>query len=114
MTLSTPHNSRMGVFALAIIYTSLTFGAAITPAPAAAKNSGPYYVAELAAPASDNRAVAGGVAWSCEGTTCRAAKGNSRPLRICRSIQREFGDVTNFTAKGEELAEEKLAACNGN
>lgn len=113
MTLSTPHNSRLGVFALAIVYTTLTFGAAITPTAAEAKTSGPYYVAELATPAEENRTVAGGVAWSCQGTTCVAGKGNSRPLRICRSIQREFGDVTSFTSKGEELADDKLAACNG-
>ena len=113
MTLSTPQKSRFGVFALAIVYTSLTFGAAISPAPAAAKNAGPYYVAELASPAEESRVVAGGVAWSCAGTTCVAAKGNSRPLRMCRGIQREFGDVASFTAKGEELAEDKLEACNG-
>lgn len=112
MTLSTPQNSRFGIFALALVYTSLTFGALFSPTPAAAKQAGPYYVAELAAPADEARVVAGGIAWSCAGTTCVAGQGNSRPLRICRSINREFGEVASFTAKGEELAEEKLAACN--
>ena len=70
-------------------------------------------MAELAAPASDSRAVAGGVAWFCEGTTCKGTKGNSRPLRICRGLAREFGEITSFTAKGEALAEDKLAECNG-
>lgn len=113
MTLSTPLSGRVGVFALAMIYTLLTFGTAITPAPAVARDNGPYYVAELVAPAKEARAVAGGVAWSCQGTTCLAAKGDSRPLRICRSVEREFGEVKRFLANGEELAQDKLAACNG-
>lgn len=113
MNLSTPLSGRVGVFALALIYTSLTFGAAITPAPAVAKESGPYYVAELVAPAKETRTIAGGIAWNCEDTTCVAAKGNSRPLRICRSIEREFGEVKSFVAGGEELAGDDLAACNG-
>ncbi|TNE29805.1 MAG: hypothetical protein EP350_09440 [Alphaproteobacteria bacterium] len=112
MTPSLPLSGRVGVFALALIYTSLTFGAALTPAPAVAKDTGPYYVAELAAPAKEARTIAGGVAWNCEGTTCVAGKGNSRPLRVCRSIEREFGEVKNFVTNGEELAEDKLAACN--
>lgn len=114
MTLSTPFSGRVGVFALALIYTSFSFGVLVAPTPAAAKDAGPYYVAELTAPAKEARAVAGGIAWSCEGTTCVAGKGNSRPLRICRSIEREFGEVKSFAANGEELGEDKLAACNGN
>lgn len=107
-------SNRLGIFALALAYTGVTFGALTSPAPALAGNGGPYYVAELAAPTSESRTVAGGVAWFCEGTTCRAAKGNSRPLRICRSLQREFGEVVSFAAKGKVLAEDKLARCNGN
>ena len=44
---------------------------------------------------------------------CVAAKGTSRPMRICRGLAREFGEVTSFTAKGKELPAEKLAKCNG-
>ena len=113
MTLSIPRSNRLGILALALAYTGATFGALTAPAPALAAKGGPYYVAEMAAPVSENRAVAGGVAWFCEGTTCRAAKGNSRPLRICRGLQREFGEVVSFTAKGKVLAEDKLARCNG-
>jgi hypothetical protein len=114
MNLSLPRFSRLGAMALALAYTGISFGVLTAPAPALAQSSGPYYVAELAAPASESRTVAGGVAWYCEGTTCRAGKGTSRPLRICRSLAREFGEVESFTAKGEELADEKLAKCNGN
>lgn len=113
MTLSIPHSGRFGVMALALVYTGLTFGAALSPTPAFAKASGPYYTAELATPASEGRAVSTGVAWSCEGTDCRAGKGTSRPLRICRGLSREFGEVVSFTADGKELDEAKLAQCNG-
>lgn len=113
MTLSLPTSSRLGVFALALAYTGTTFGMLAAPSPAAAANNGPYYVAELAAPAGEARTVAGGVAWFCEGTTCKAAKGTSRPLRICRGLSREFGEVKSFTAKGEAIANEKLEQCNG-
>ena len=112
MTLSIPRTSRLGVLALAFAYTAATFGALTAPVSAQASSNGPYYIAELAAPASESRTVAGGVAWFCEGTTCRAAKGTSRPLRICRGLQREFGEVVSFETKGEELTESRLAKCN--
>ena len=70
-------------------------------------------LAVLAAPASDDRAVAGGVAWACKDNMCVAAKGTSRPMRICRGLAREFGEITSFTAKGKELGADKLAKCNG-
>lgn len=111
MTLSSPLSSRAGVFALALVYTGLTFGAALTPAPVQAGN-GAYYTAELAQPATDARVVAAGVAWSCEGTSCAAGKGMQRPLRVCRGLQREFGEVISFTAEGEALSEAELAKCN--
>ncbi len=112
MTLSIPRTGRLSIFAAAIAYTGLTFGTAIAPAPLAAQN-GAYYTVTLAKPADDNRAVAGGVAWACEGTTCVANKGTSRPMRICRGLAREFGEIESFKTKGEELAADKLAKCNG-
>ncbi|QUL37699.1 hypothetical protein [Erythrobacter sp. JK5] len=112
MTLSLPRTGRFTVFVLALVYTGLTFGVATGSGPVAA-SEGPYYTATLAQPADESRAVAGGVAWACEGTTCVANKGTSRPMRICRGLAREFGEVTSFTAKGEELAADKLAKCNG-
>jgi len=113
MTPSSPFVSRLGMFALALFYTGFTFAAATTPTPAFAA-SGPYYVAELAEPAKDNRAVAAGLAWKCQDTTCVAGKGSSRPIRICRGLFREFGEIASFTAKGKPLAEDKLAKCNAN
>ncbi|GMN02008.1 hypothetical protein [Erythrobacter sp. MTPC3] len=113
MSLPLIRNIRLPVLALALGVTGAGFGAAITPAPAAAQD-GPYYVATLAETATDTRPVAAGVAWVCKGTTCVANKGPSRPLRICRGLAREFGEITSFTAKGKVLADDELAKCNGN
>lgn len=113
MTLSLPRAERLAVLASALAYTALAFGVATAPAPAAAE-SGAYYTAQLAQPATDNRAVAGGVAWACKGTTCVANKGSSRDSRICRGLAREFGEITSFVADGEALPEDQLQRCNGN
>lgn len=102
---------RVAIFMLALLYTGLTFTAATSPVSAKAK--GPYYTAELVQPASENKVIARGVAWKCSGTTCRAGKGTSRPIRVCRGLTREIGEVKSFTSRGKALAEDKLAKCNG-
>lgn len=112
MTLSLPRLTNLSAIALGLGYTALTFGTALAPAPANA-SSGAFYTAQLAAPTSESRAIAGGVAWSCQGTTCVANRGTSRPLRVCRELQRKVGEVTAFTANGDALEGEDLARCNG-
>lgn len=112
MTLSLPRTSRFSIFAAAILYTGATFGFAANAAPAFAKD-GPYYSVQLAQPTDETRAVAGGVAWACKGTTCVANKGTSRPSRICRGVSKELGEVAMFKAKGKELEAAKLDKCNG-
>ena len=107
MTLSLNAASRLSLLATA----ALALGT--TVAPIASQAAAPYYTAKLAAPADDNRAVAGGVAWACKDNTCVAAKGTSRPLRICRGLAREFGEITSFMTEGEALDEKNLAKCNG-
>lgn len=107
MTLSLNAASRLSLVATA----AMALGTAM--APIASQAAAPYYTAKLAAPASDDRAVAGGVAWACKDDMCVAAKGTSRPMRICRGLAREFGEITSFTTNGEELSAEKLAKCNG-
>jgi len=97
---------------LAMAYTALTFGATLAPTPAQANDI--FYRVELSSPASEARTVAGGVAWYCSENVCVAGKGTSRPLRMCRAIAKEFGEVANFETRGEALAEEKLDSCNGN
>jgi hypothetical protein len=117
MTLSlprfAPRSGTVGAAVAAMLYTSLTFGAAIAPAPAQA-STGAYYTAELAAPAKDSRYIGGGLVWRCEGTTCAAPKGTSRPEVVCRKLQREVGQIASFRANGETLEGERLAKCNGN
>ena len=111
-TLSPNRAGKFAILASAVLYTAMTFGVATSPAPVNAAGNA-YYTAKLAAPASDSRAVAGGVAWACEGTTCVANKTGARPLRVCRGLNRKFGEVASFTANGEELPAEELAKCNG-
>lgn len=112
MNISLSTAGRVSVFTLALLYTGLSFGiASSTPVSA---QSGAYYTATLAQPADENRAIAGGVVWACDGSTCVASKGTSRPTRVCRGLAREFGEITAFTADGEALEEADLARCNGN
>lgn len=113
MTLSFPRPVSIGAIAAAFAWSTLSIGALVAPTPASAKSDAPYYTVELAQPvAAKTTTVAGGIAWFCAGTTCVAQKGNSRPLRLCRELQREQGEIASFTAKGEELAPDALARCN--
>lgn len=110
-TLSLPRTGKIAIFASAVLYTAMTFGVATSTAPANAAGT-PYYSATLAAPAGDDTAVAGGVAWSCEGNTCVAGKASARPLRLCRGLNRKFGEVATFKVLGEAIPAEELAKCN--
>lgn len=113
MSLSLNRSSHVGAIGLAAVWSALSIGTMIAPAPAEARSAEVFYVAELAGPAPQSRAVAGGIAWYCEGNRCIAGKGNSRPLRMCRELQREVGPITAFTVEGEALEADKLARCNG-
>jgi len=104
--------ARLAAATLALGYTFAAFGAVLSPAPAAAQSGG-FYVAELVQPTEETRTVASGVAWRCAGSTCAAPKAASRPLRVCRELQRKVGPVASFTAHGEALDAEDLACCNG-
>lgn len=118
MTLSSPLRfvpriGSIGALSAALAWTALSFGTAITPAPAFAQNpSKGFYRAELAAPANEPRVLAGDLVWACRGTSCTADKGTSRPLRICRDLNRKHGTVASFTTKGEALPADDLARCN--
>lgn len=104
---------NLGAIGAAVLYAGLTIGAVAAPTPAAAQGDSAFYTAQLAQPAKKAVSVAGGVVWKCEGTACTGTKGNSRPVRVCRELNRELGDVTAFSTKGEVLADEDLARCNG-
>ena len=108
MTLS--RTNRRSLFGGALAFTGVLVGVGVAPAAAA---DGPYYIAKLAQPADEPRAVAGGVAWACKGDICVANKGSSRPINVCRDLNREFGEIAAFTARGKQLEADKLAKCNG-
>lgn len=76
------------------------------------QGEGAFYAAEIAAPMEATRMAAGGVVWSCEGTSCMAARGTARPLRLCRELKRKVGAVTSFAVNGEMLEADQLARCN--
>ena len=113
MTHSLPKFRSFSAVTLAVVWTSLTFGAAISPVETQARTATPYYTAEFAAPATENTAIIGGVVWQCAGTTCLAAKASSRPVTLCKRVARELGEVTSFTAGDKALEADELAACNG-
>lgn len=112
MTLSPSFSRNFVIAFFALLYTTLTFSAALAPTSAHARGNAVYYVAELAAPAKDSRTIANGVVWQCEGTRCIAAKSNSRPIITCKRLSNALGEVAQFTANGKELSADKLAKCN--
>jgi hypothetical protein len=112
MKLTLPRNTKSAAILAALTWTALSFGAALTPVPAHAAGTAPFYRAELAAPAAAQRPVSSGVAWFCEGDSCAAAKGTSRPVIVCARLAKEVGPVASFTAGGEALDAEQLAKCN--
>ncbi|MBU7579357.1 MAG: hypothetical protein KAF27_02640 [Porphyrobacter sp.] len=108
---SLPRGGKFAILASALIYTGATFGVATSSAPLEA--AGPaYYSATLSAPASETRFVAGGGAWTSEGSTCVAAKASARPLRICRGLNRKSGEIADFKVLGQPIQSEELAKCN--
>lgn len=107
------HTARAAsIGGIALLYTALTFGATLAPAPAQAAE-GPYYRAELAQPVETGTQVIRGTAWSCKGTVCVARKSNSRPVIVCQRLSNKVGDITAFAIEGEAIAEDKLARCQG-
>ncbi|WP_340587447.1 CC_3452 family protein [Erythrobacter alti] len=98
------------VLSLAAIAAPLAASSAPqTPVPAPAS----YFTAELAQPTDENRVIAGGVVFNCEGTACTGPRSRDRELRVCRELRREVGTIASFTVAGEALPESQLARCNG-
>ena len=111
-TFSLPRSGKLAILLSALVYTSASFGVATSGAPLNAAGA-PYYSATLAAPASETRAVADGVAWACKDATCVANKTTARPLRVCRGLNRKFGEIATFKVDGQDITAEELAKCNG-
>jgi hypothetical protein len=112
MTLSLPNTLRPLAVVAALAWTTLSIGAAVAPSPAQAAE-GPYYRAELAAPAAaKGQTLAGGIVWKCADNACAAPKGTSRPAIVCARLAKEVGTVASFTVAGKALEAEDLARCN--
>lgn len=115
MTLSLPRSFKPAAVVAALAYTTLTFGAAVTPAPTEAATGGAFYRAEVTAPAKDNaRPIASGMVWKCAGNVCTAGEGTSRPAIVCARLAKEVGPLASFVAGDKAFAAEELARCNGN
>lgn len=110
---SSPISRSTGAIVAALALSTLSIGVTVSPAPAQAAGAAPYYDVQLAEPAAKATAIAGGVVWYCEGTSCVARKGGSQPWIMCKHLVREHGKVTRFTYSGKELEADKLAKCNG-
>lgn len=93
--------------AAVVIVASLFAGASAIAQPRTG-----FYNATLTTAASAPRTVAGGVVWSCDGTTCTAPRGTSRPAMMCARLVRELGQVASFTANGESLDAAGIERCN--
>ena len=78
---------------------------------AAVAQSGSFYSVTLAGEAAGKQVVRG-MLFNCNGATCAAAEGTSRPAIICASVARQLGPVTSFRAGDMALDGEALAKCN--
>jgi hypothetical protein len=83
----------------------------LSPAAVAQTTNG-YYGVTLAAEPGVAKTVVRGMLLACNGASCSAAEGTSRPAVICASIARELGPVTSFRAGEATLDGEALAKCN--
>lgn len=93
-------------------FAALAFLSAVAVPSLSASPPPVHFRAELAAPTQEARAIAGGVVFRCEGTTCVAPESGDRPVRVCRELRREVGTVASFTHGGAALTAEDIAACN--
>ena len=110
MTLFQHPLRQAAIAGVAMLTTAMTFGAAVTPAPAQAQSSA-YYRATLEQPVEKRTEVIRGGTFICSGTVCVGTKARSRPVHVCERLGREFGTVASFSYDGSELDAEALAAC---
>lgn len=107
--MSSPHSLRN----LAVSLLVLAAGGALAATAASAAEGGAFYRAELAQPVTQQQTViTDGIAWKCEGSTCSAAKGNSRDVIVCAKLVKKVGEVASFASRKGALEGEDLARCN--
>ena len=110
MTLFKHPLRQTAIACVAMLTTALTFGAAVTPAPAQAE-SNVYYRATLEQPVEKRTEVIRGGTFICSGTVCVGTKARSRAELVCERLGREFGTIASFSYDGTELEADALAAC---
>lgn len=85
--------------------------AAFTPAQAAPRTA--YYQATLASPLAEPRKeILEGVVWNCAGGSCAGTQSGSRAVIVCGRLAHRVGEIAGFTAGGDALGADELAACN--
>ncbi len=90
----------------------LTVGSVLVGTAAHAVEGGAFYRAELATPVSQQTVITDGIAWKCEGSTCSAAKNNSRDAIVCARLVKKVGVLTSFASRKGALEGDDLMRCN--
>lgn len=93
------------LLALASSFTLLSSAAVAQP-------SGGFYALSLGQPAAKAQPIVRGMLFNCNGATCTAGEGTSRPAIVCAAAAREFGPIASFSAGGQAFDAEALAKCN--
>lgn len=106
-----PTSLRNPILAVVLLIVVIAAGA-FAASSARAAESGAFYRAELAQPASAPTVVAAGLAWRCEGSACSAAKSTSRDAIVCAKLAKEVGQLTSFASRKGPLESTDLARCN--
>ena len=75
------------------LFAAVAVSATLAPAAIEARTAAPFYTVELAQPASDDEAIAGGVLFRCEGTTCTAPRSRDRDRGCIRRSWMFFGQL---------------------
>lgn len=104
------NSALIAILSLSAIAAPLTSAMASTT-PAQVRSS--YFTVELAQPTTEAQAIAGGVVFTCEGTSCTGPRSGDRPLRVCSELRREVGQIASFAVRGEPVSADLLARCNG-
>jgi hypothetical protein len=95
-------------FAGALIACTL---AAFTPAEAAPHAA--YYQATLAsALTAPRKEILDGVVWNCVAASCMGTQSGSRAVIVCGRLAHKVGAIASFSAAGDALGADELAACN--
>ena len=108
----TPFHRKLTIPLAATAFT--VAAATMAPAMAVARsdNGSTFYSAQLAEARDASQFAAGGIVWHCAETRCIAPESPARPLRACRQLQREVGQIVQFSVAGEPLDDALLERCN--